>query len=39
VVEIAQHDALEMHKYQSELKHQSKSFEEKYAMYKEKYSV
>lgn len=39
VVEIAQHDALEMHKYQSELKHQNKSFEEKYAMYKEKYSV
>ena len=39
VVEIAQHDALEMHNYQSELKHQNKSFEEKYAMYKEKYSV
>ena len=39
VVEIANHDSLEMHKYQSELKHQSKSFEEKYAMYKVKYSV
>ncbi len=39
VVEISQHDALDMHRYQSELKHESRSFDEKFAMYKEKYSV
>ena len=39
VVEISQHDALDMHKYQSELKHGSQSFDEKYDMYKAKYSI
>jgi phosphate:Na+ symporter len=39
VVEISQHDALDMHKYQSELKHGDKNFDEKHAEYRQKYAI
>ncbi len=39
VIEISNFDTLEMHKYLSEIKHGSASFERKYAEYKEKYSL
>lgn len=38
VIEISAYDALEMHKYLSEVKHGSEAFEEKYKEYKRKYT-
>ena len=38
VIEISKYDALEMHKYLSEIKHGSEQFEEKYKEYKRKYN-
>ena len=39
VIEISQYDALDMHKYLSEIKHGSEGFEEKYKEYKKKYNI
>ena len=39
VIEISSYDALDMHKYLDQVKHGSKSFEEKYSEYKEKYKI
>ncbi len=39
VIEISNFDTLEMHKYLSEIKHGSASFERKYKEYKAKYSI
>ena len=39
VVEISRHEALDMHKYISQMKHDSAEFKEKYTGYKAKYSL
>ncbi len=39
VVEISRYEALDMHKYLSQMKHGSEEFNEKYASYKYKYSL
>ncbi len=39
VIEISQHDALDMHKYLADVKGGSERFEEKYKEYKKKYNV
>lgn len=39
VIEISQHDALDMHKYLADIKGGSERFEEKYKEYKKKYNV
>ncbi len=39
VIEISTYDALDMHKYLASIKQGSEAFEEKYAEYKEKYSI
>ncbi len=39
VIEISTYDAMDLHKYLAEIKSGSESFEEKYAMFKEKYSL
>ena len=39
VIEISKYDALDMHKYLTDLKHGSREFDEKYAAYTEKYAI
>ena len=39
VVEISRHEALDMHKYLSQMKHGSAEFSEKYESYKAQYSI
>ncbi len=39
VVEISRHEALDMHKYLSQMKHGSKEFSDKYENYKAQYSL
>lgn len=39
VIEISAHDALDMHKYLAEIKHDDEDFKRKFEVYKEKYAL
>ena len=39
VVEISRYDALDLHKYLSQMKHGSAEFKKKYDIYSEKYAI